>query len=239
MRRDSAKSKDFSYELNYVLTLCVSTLCFLGLSVTAVGGESVLDIGSRLELFVDHYLIQQMQGTRLQLHHPQPAEVVLEYDQPWEGIYSGAPRVIYDGEQYHMYYHGFPEWKDGEQTEESTCYAVSQDGIHWSKPELGFYERKGTRRNNALDDSGGLRPFLDSRPGVPASERFKALKSPPRLQPKKGVAAYASPDGTHWKRLREDPVILENLESEYGPIGAGAVFWSQVEKPLMDAGRIP
>ncbi len=212
-----------------VLAWCVITLCFLNPMAGAAGGGAVADIGSRLELFVDRYLIQQLKGARLHLHHPEPAEVVLVYDRPWEGIYSGAPRVIRDGQRYHMYYHGFPEWKDGEQTEESTCYAVSQDGIRWSRPELGLYERKGTRRNNVIFDSGGFAPFLDSRPGVPASERLKALKSPPRLKPEEGVMAYASGDGIHWKRLREDPVILENLESEYGPVGAGAAFWSPVE----------
>ena len=41
-----------------------------------------LDIGSRLELFVDDYLIDSREGVRLQLHEPQPEEVVLVADAP-------------------------------------------------------------------------------------------------------------------------------------------------------------
>ena len=35
-----------------------------------------LDIGSRLELFVDDYLIDRLVGARLALGHPQPAGIV-------------------------------------------------------------------------------------------------------------------------------------------------------------------
>ena len=42
------------------------------------------DIGSRRELFVDYYLIDRLRGTRLKLHHPRPAEVVVKKDRDWE-----------------------------------------------------------------------------------------------------------------------------------------------------------
>jgi len=49
-----------------------------------LGGEDVLQIGSRLELFVDEYLIESMDGVTRELHSPQPREVVFVFDQPWE-----------------------------------------------------------------------------------------------------------------------------------------------------------
>lgn len=36
----------------------------------------VIDIGDRLELFVDRFLIDQMKDTRLKLHAPREQEVV-------------------------------------------------------------------------------------------------------------------------------------------------------------------
>ena len=43
---------------------------------------TVLEIGSRLELFVDHYLIDRLAGSELKLHSPTPREVALPFDKP-------------------------------------------------------------------------------------------------------------------------------------------------------------
>ena len=44
-----------------------------------------VDMGSRLELFVDGHLIESLKGARLKLHSPRPAERVLFFDREWEG----------------------------------------------------------------------------------------------------------------------------------------------------------
>jgi len=63
------------------------------------------DIGSRLELFVDYYLIDGLRGTHLKLHHPRLAKVILKRDRPWEGEHGfGLDVILHDGE-YHLYYH--------------------------------------------------------------------------------------------------------------------------------------
>ena len=51
--------------------------------ITATEPE-IRDIGSRRELFVDRFLVDQLNGVRLQLHHPRPAEMAVTLDQPWE-----------------------------------------------------------------------------------------------------------------------------------------------------------
>ena len=44
-----------------------------------------LDIGSRLELFVDDWLVERFEGdASLHLHKPLGKEVVLMNDKPWE-----------------------------------------------------------------------------------------------------------------------------------------------------------
>ena len=62
--------------------------------------EGSLDIESRLELFVDDYLIDELLGTRLVLHHPRPAEVALRFDRPWEGAFCAYVTVLHDGDIY-------------------------------------------------------------------------------------------------------------------------------------------
>ena len=61
---------------------------------------------------------------------------------------------------------------------ESTCYAVSNDGIHWTRPNLGLFEYEGSKDNNiVLGDmppySHNFCPMIDPRDDIPADERYK------------------------------------------------------------------
>ena len=122
--------------LAFIVTL--SVLC------TVSAGEPI-DLGSRLELLVDHYLIDQISGNAgLRLHHPTPAEVAVTHDRPWEGNSCHYKTVFRDRDLYRMYYRG-AHVVYTENVEkgyyaahpEVVCYAESKDGIHWSKPLAG------------------------------------------------------------------------------------------------------
>ena len=64
------------------MQLAVASLC----AAASLAAAEPLDIGSRLELFVDDYLIGELQGdARLRLHRPEPKQVVLVTGRPWEG----------------------------------------------------------------------------------------------------------------------------------------------------------
>ena len=53
-------------------------------SAWAQQAQTVVDIGSRRELFVDEFLIESLKGEARQLlHHPTPREIVLVGDRPW------------------------------------------------------------------------------------------------------------------------------------------------------------
>jgi hypothetical protein len=179
----------------------------------ALAGEPV-DIGGRLELFVDDYLIDKLEGdARLELHRPVPREVVLVADRPWEGNTSAYFTIFQDSDRYRMYYRGshFDEASAKPAHREVTCYAESRDGVHWVKPELGLFEFNGSRRNNIVWDGPGAHnftPFRDANPACPPEARYKALASGDKPAPR-GLYAFASPDGIHWKLLRETPVITE------------------------------
>jgi hypothetical protein len=179
------------------------------LFITAVFGRvsaqeaEPVSIGSRLELFVDDYLIGSMNGAALKLHEPQRAQGDFYLDRPWEGEYCGYTTVFKDGDLYRMYYLGWPADTDAAYT----CYAESRDGIHWTRPNLGIFEVHGTRENNVilagLPECHNFSPFLDAKPGVPAEERYKAVGGLPPA----GLVAYCSEDGVHWRKMREEPII--------------------------------
>ena len=185
------------------------------------GDAEVVDIGSRREMFVDRFLVDRMEGTRLKLHTPRDAGKAFALDKPWEG-FGGYPTVIYNGEKYQMFYRGKTGMTNAGNPDETTCYAESVDGIHWTKPNLGLFEVHGTRENNVILDNSfapvcsNFGPFIDTRPGVPADQRYKALGGTFPISWRKepdsdGVLALVSPDGIRWEYLQEEPVIPSSL----------------------------
>jgi hypothetical protein len=193
--------------------------------------EDSLNLGSRRELFVDHYLIDTLDGVRLELHRPQPAEVVLRADRPWEGAFNYGHAVIQDGPMYRIYYRGFGlvDGPNGKTFGQSfMCGAESRDGIHWAKPDWGLTEVMGTRQNNVIvsaeGDNVGAYAFIDKRPDTPADHRYKTIEGQPGAR-----RAYVSPDGIHWRRLQAKPVI-DKTHYPYASDGEGAnAFWSESE----------
>ena len=205
------------------------SVLLLSLIVTASAVAAPIDVGSRRELFLDRYLVETLQNTTLQLHRPTPAEIVLRRELPWEGPFAfGYATVFKDGDLYRMYYRTYPgeAVADGDPNE-LTCYAESTDGIHWIKPELGIYEIEGTKKNNVVlahcaPYTHNFSPLLDTRPGVPAEERYKALGGVATS----GLAAFVSADAIHWKKLREEPVLKT---PGWAFDSQNVAFWSEAE----------
>jgi len=185
--------------------------------------QDVIDVGSRRELFVDAHLIDHLEGARLKLHSPQPREIVLKFDEPWEGLYSGYTTLLKAGDVFRLYYRGMPEPRHTLDTE-VTCVAESRDGIHWTKPKLGLFEVQGTKENNVVlarhRGCHNFAPFLDANPDAPAHQRYKALGGTGAP----GLIAFVSPDGIHWEELQEEPVITQGAFDSQNN-----AFWSQSE----------
>ena len=190
--------------------------------------QTILDIGSRRELFVDSFLIDSLNSASLLMHHPIDEGQVLKFDQPWEGMFCGYSTVIKDGDLFRLYYRGRPDGgKDGDGGE-TTCYAESDDGIHWRKPDLGLFKMMGTKNNNvvlanAAPVTHNFTPFLDVHANADSAQRFKALGG---LQAS-GLYALSSPDGVHWKKMTAQPVLTE----KNGAFDSQNVsFWSEAEE---------
>lgn len=159
--------------LLWLFTLCLLSIPKLNFS------QAVIDLQDRRELFVDQYLIEELSNLELELHAPHNEGPVLYFDQPWEGHFSAYCTIIHDGDLYRAYYRGVREAGADGRPNEVTCYAESDDGIQWRKPELGIFEVNGMKANNViLAHAAPVRhnfsPFIDRNPKADPEQRYKA-----------------------------------------------------------------
>ena len=202
----------------------------------SIGAEvEALELGARRELFVDHYLIDKLDNVRLVLNRPRDEGVALQFDKPWEGLFCGYATVIRDGDLYRLYYRGRSDaGADGDEGE-VTCYAESSDGIQWTKPELDLYEVQGHKTNNvvlaaAAPVTHNFSPLLDTKPGVPADERFKAIGGIVTS----GLKIWKSADGIRWHPLAEEPILTkEMVPFKHMFDSQNLAFWSEVEEKYL------
>ena len=194
------------HAISIALTICLVILPVLDLTAQ----EKPIDIGSRRELFVDDFLIDKLDNVRLELQHPQPQEIVFACDKPWEGNTCIYFRIIPDEGKYRMWYQG-AHWQLDPADPMKThpyhiCYAESDDGIHWTRPNLSLIEVDGSKENNIVVTGvyDNFTPLRDDNPKCDPQARYKALG-----QSKDGLIAWQSPDGIHWQRLGDKPVITK------------------------------
>jgi len=211
------------------LVRLMSGLLVLALGALNVVAASPLEIGTRLEMFVDPYLVYRLNGTRLKLTEPTPAGEALRFDADWDGACSGFATILQDGGKHRMYYVGLPMHDNDEAAGSYVCVAESPDGIQWTKPNLSLVEYRGSKNNNILflpnpeePYAINFAPFIDGRPGVPANERYKAVGGTWR---KGGMFVLASADGIRWRKWRDKPVFRNGAFDSQN-----IVFWSELEQ---------
>ena len=127
-----------------LVALCVAS------GVGASEPTFVVPLGER-QLFLDDVDLAQVNGLERTMHRPTKKGAVVVPDQPWE--VSLQTRSI-------------PAWDEREQVYKlwmitstnlpgvaGSSYAVSKDGLRWTKPTLRQWDMSGSRENNfvALD----------------------------------------------------------------------------------------
>lgn len=190
------------------------------------------------QLFVDLDHVESLDNVRQVFHTAQkhPANPVLRKAKPWENDRGTWGSVIYDEDE--KIFKGWYGGKSGKQKEyrpgslsdcQVLCYATSTDGVHWVRPELGFYEVMGTRKNNVIvgDDHHNGLGHWESTLKDPMEKnplrRYKALgwSSFDWDGPMSGIYSMTSPDGLHWTHTPE-PVFHYHPRKgtkDLGPVG--------------------
>jgi hypothetical protein len=190
-----------------------------------------LEIGSRLELFVDDFLIERMEGLRFELHEPVPRGIVLEgIEEPYEGFGSMGVMVWQDGDTFRMFYRALnaagtdqwlPEW----------AIAESTDGIHWTRPRVNARLLPSQRMNNFIaNPEGGRIPqllgiALNTRPSAPPEQRYIGIEPSMLDNYHYKAFVWVSPDGFRWTRLSEEPLYESKLFNSFDSLPM--LFWSE------------
>ena len=148
-------------------------------------GEPVM-LGSRKHVFIDEVMVERKRNIKLTLNPPTNG-VVLNEKAAWDASF-----FEHDGKIYTVVSEGY------EGDEGPIKLLVSEDGVHFKKPNLGLIEYEGSKNNNLIMlglPSWG-KYFKDTNPNVLPEERFKATL----WVAQRGIYLYFSPDAVHWRR---------------------------------------
>ncbi len=222
-----------------------------------IGGDKQVFAGPWGDDGRDVHLVESMKNISMTMNPARvTGEELLVQDKPWEGtgILDMRQCVIRDGNRFRMYYSALPHhfvvddpekkqygnlWKKPYQR--ILCYAESEDGIHWKKPDLGLCEWEGSRENNILfpndafdyqfSEMEGACVFFDpvakssdekykmfckiSPVGKGGTERKGPIPVAGSKALKKGQYAFASPDGIRWRLLSEKQANLGANDTQF------------------------
>ena len=162
----------------------------------------------------------------------EPAEKeipIIATDKPWDrwGIRLGT--LLHENGKYRL-------WGNcnSDNLHSRACYFESKDGIHWEKPDLGYMEYEGSKKNNLLPPGTAISVFSD--PHGPPAERYKSVghskitleEFNKKYRKQRPWSYYAleldapmvhvmvgavSPDGFFWKWLKE-PIGFEHADTQ-------------------------
>lgn len=163
----------------------------------------------------------------------------LQRNHPWEDDKPRVETLLQEDGRFRMWYSSsLPD------RETVLCYAESEDGFEWHKPELGLYEFDGSTGNNIVGAGLGGAIFLDTNPNAPDSERYKLIFKTGAWN-RSGASIAGAEDETDALVLREklasDGYSEQDIRATIGLEGRvmGAVSpdglrWKALETPLLE-----
>jgi len=165
------------------------------------------------QLFVDDYLIASTVNVKRTVHQASkhPGNPLMADHTPWEGRGPIFPIVRREHGKFRMWYAGNSRvtLPNGIGVRFPALYAESDDGIHWTRPELGLHECNGSKANNIVIPSGNLFGLHVDESEPDPKRRYKGIVwHEPEFVPREGYFLYTSPDGIHWSRERPEPLAL-------------------------------
>jgi len=182
-------------------------------------------------LVLDSRIIDKKDNVELTVGyaHKDKNNPLFQEDKAWEPRFDNPYcSVIYDeeAETYKCWYSIFIKsdyeatpsekrawlkWHEGRRGF-GVCYATSQDGIHWEKPELGLIDFNGSKQNNiVLKFTHGVAVIKDLRETDP-QKRYKAIHGEGKV--------WFSADGIHWGEMHDVGRIARGDTNQ-------AVWWDE------------
>ena len=175
-----------------------------------------VEIGPERQLFVDDHVIDMLEKVARFVHQPAKYEgnPVVAVEKPWEqGLLVPMSLLCDEDEKLFKYWYAV---RTRDSDDRAWCYALSEDGIRFERPELGLVEFEGSTANNLIALKGPqgavMKDFRDEDP----QRRYKMT-----FFVHTGVGVAFSPDGLQWTEYEDNPVLR--------PAGDGqtAAFWDE------------
>lgn len=194
-----------------------------GPTIRELGRAGTMDCSHRRHLLLDARIVEDTYNAELTLGPVKKfsGNPLFGEDKPWEMRFDNLyANVIYDDEAhlYKCWYSPFVvdnssrglsrrqrherEYRAPRNREMAICYATSEDGIAWYKPELGIVEYERNSANNILwRGNEGTRAL---RAGPHGAGIFKDLRDPDPTRRYKALlkseilSVAFSADGIHW-----------------------------------------
>lgn len=216
-----------------MLRFLVAISAFAGLACGSFAADEPARARGRKLLFLDDHDVLYRSGTTRVLH---PARrhsdrPVIAQTHPWE-VAIGWTSVYRDPKsgKYQLWYQAYAGKRAGDKRLECVvCYAESDDGVHFVKPELGLFPFKEHARTNiVLIGNGGYgdrycNSVLVDPKGPDPEKRYRMayydwVKEGDREYP--GLCVAFSADGIHWKKHPKGPLY----RTSYGARGVPPPF---------------
>ena len=209
----------------YIIAVAAVLLCMAVAVIVFTGNGGRLNIGTERQ-FVWNSSIFDSEKTDADMvyHSPIRQDIVLTTDREWEGNIADSFNIIADEDGYKMYYATY-DTKD----DVKICYAYSQDGINWDKPDVNVVNYNGSARNNILLNSShnitnGFFVFKDTNSNTQIAEKYKAVA----VKNDNSIVSYVSHDGIIWQ---EKSVLDKGIVSEINsPATINSAFWSEEQQ---------
>ena len=215
--------------------IVIGRIALIGLIAQLSSSQLAADTLMRSRyLLLDDRLIDKTQNVRLAIGtvRKHAANPLMREDKPWEPRFDNLyPTIIYDKDQklYRCWYNPFimdplaskiPHEKRDEikyrpyDREFGVCYAVSEDGLKWTKPDLDLVEFNGNKANNILlrgSHGGGV--LIDPRDPI-AERRYKMFEGGIWIKKwQSRPAVRFSKDGLRWSEAVPCPEIEAHADT--------------------------
>lgn len=204
----------------------------------------MLHIGKNRQLFFDNRIIERVQDITRRYHTPKAEkEPLIKADRPHEKITyfaAGNYHVIKDSEGKWRCWYGIwdfdpkmftrtRDWYDLEVSFLRLCYAESDDGVNWIKPELDLNMANGRKTNIILGDEN-IGSFYITQPmediyETDPSKRFKTIGVRCSREVYRIEALYSA-DGIRWSFYETPPsfgtwgpYLNDEIMLSYDPLG--------------------
>ena len=166
-------------------------------------------------LFFDYWTLEYVRNFENRMHQPAKYEgnPILGPERSYEytrvHMFGTVMRDQRDG-NFRMWYTTH-SGKGGAYDPSNLCYAVSKDGFDWQRPDLDVVPGS----NIVIDESyypHGPTILYDPEDST-EERRYKCLMRPMNFP---AIFAYVSPDGIHWRKAQEEPVLQYNSDCHVG-----------------------